>query len=60
MVRVFTVQELRMVEKQKIRCYVTKENSSQFPHLTNSLRNLDQKKFIKIGTLIGKDLNSVC
>ena len=44
---------------KKIRCYVTKENSNQFPQLTNfieELRSLEVHK--KISSLIGKDLSS--
>ena len=43
---------------KKLRCYVTKENSDQFPNLTNfieELRSLEVYK--KIGSLIGRDLS---
>ena len=44
---------------KKIRCYVTKENSKQFPHLTNFIEELRSKKvYEKIGSLIGKDLSN--
>ena len=44
---------------KKIRCYVTKENSNQFPHLTNFIKELRSKEVHeKIGSLIGKDLNN--
>ena len=44
---------------KKLRCYVTKENSNIFPHLTNfieELRSADVYK--KIGSLIGRDLSN--
>ena len=49
-----------MEEKQKkIRCYVTKENANQFPHLTNFIEELRSPKvYKKIGSLIGKDLSN--
>ena len=44
---------------KKIRCYVTKENSNQFPHLTNFIEELrSEKVYEKIGSLIGKDLSN--
>ena len=44
---------------KKIRCYVTKENFNQFPHLTNFIDELRSKKvYEKIGSLIGKDLSN--
>ena len=44
---------------KKIRCYVTKENFNQFPHLTNFIQELRSKKvYKKIGSLIGKDLSN--
>ena len=44
---------------KKIRCYVTKENSIHFPHLTNFIEELRSKKvYKKIGSLIGKDLSN--
>ena len=43
---------------KKLRCYVTKENSSQFPHLTKFIEELRSPEvFKKIGLLIGKDLS---
>ena len=44
---------------KKLRCYITKENSKIFPHLTNfieELRSVDVYK--KIGSLIGRDLSN--
>ena len=44
---------------KKIRCYVTKENSNEFPHLTKFIEELRSKEvYKKIGSLIGKDLNN--
>ena len=44
---------------KKIRCYVTKENSNEFPHLTNFIKELrSQKVHCKISSLIGKDLSN--
>ena len=44
---------------KKIRCYVTKENSNEFPHLTNFIEELrSQKVHSKISSLIGKDLSN--
>ena len=44
---------------KKIRCYVTKENSNQFPHLTNFIEELRSKEVHKkIGSLIGRDLST--
>ena len=44
---------------KKIRCYVTKENYSQFPHLTKFIEELRSPEvYNKIGTLIGKDLRN--
>jgi hypothetical protein len=44
---------------KKIRCYVTKENSKQFPHLTNFIEELrSEKVYKKIGSLIGEDLSN--
>jgi hypothetical protein len=44
---------------KKIRCYVTKENSNQFPHLTNFIEELrSEKVYKKIGSLIGKNLSN--
>ena len=44
---------------KKLRCYVTKENARQFPHLTNFIEELRSPKvYKKIGGLIGKNLNN--
>ena len=44
---------------RKLRCYVTKENSNQFPHLTNFIKELRSPEvYKKIGSLIGKDLSN--
>tara|TARA_Y100000768_G_scaffold387960_1_gene381192 strand:- start:2081 stop:2743 length:663 start_codon:yes stop_codon:yes gene_type:complete len=44
---------------KKLRCYVTKENSNQFPNLTKLIEELrSEKVHKKIGTLIGKDLSN--
>ena len=44
---------------KKIRCYVTKENCKQFPHLTNFIEELrSEKVYKKIGSLIGKNLSN--
>ena len=44
---------------KKIRCYVTKENANQFPHLTNFIEELRSPEvYKKIGSLIGKDLSN--
>ena len=44
---------------KKIRRYVTKENSNQFPHLTNFIQELrSEKVYKKIGSFIGKDLSN--
>ena len=44
---------------KKLRCYVTKENASQFPHLTNFIEELRSPEvYKKIGNLIGKDLSN--
>ena len=44
---------------KKIRCYVTKENSNQFPHLTNFIEELRSPEvYKKIGSFIGKDLTN--
>ncbi len=41
----------------KFRCFITKENSNQFPNLTNFIQELQNKKtYEKISSLIGKDL----
>ena len=42
----------------KFRCFITKENSNQFPNLTNFIQELQNKKtYEKISSLIGKDLS---
>ena len=44
---------------KKIRCYVTKKNTNQFPHLTNFIDELRSPEvYKKIGSLIGKDLSN--
>ena len=44
---------------KKLRCYVTKENSNQFPNLTKLIEELrSEKVYKKIGSLIGKDLSN--
>ena len=44
---------------KKIRCYVTKENSNQFPHLKNFIEELRSPDvYKKIGSLIGRDLRN--
>ena len=44
---------------KKIRCYVTKENSNQFPQLTKFIEELRSKEVCKkIGFLIGRDLSN--
>ncbi len=44
---------------KKIRCYVTKENSNKFPHLTKFIKELQSKEvYQKIGLMIGKDLSN--
>ena len=44
---------------KKLRCYVTKENSKNFPHLTNFIEELRSAKvYKKIGSLIGRDLSN--
>ncbi len=43
----------------KFRCFVTKENSKDFPNLTNFIKELQNKKtYEKISSLIGKDLSN--
>ena len=43
----------------KFRCFVTKENSNEFPGLTNLIKELQRKKtYQKISELINKDLSS--
>ncbi len=44
----------------KFRCFITKENSNQFPNLTNFIQELQNKKtYEKISSLIGKDLEKL-
>ena len=44
---------------KKLRCYVTKENSKLFPHLTNFIEELRSVEvYKKIGFLIGRDLSN--
>jgi len=44
---------------KKLRCYVTKENSNKFPHLTKFIEELQSKKVYKMfGSFIGKDLSN--
>ena len=43
----------------KLRLFITKENSNDFPHLTNIIKNLQSKKTVsKISGLIHKDLSN--
>ena len=43
----------------KFRCFITRENSNDFPNLTNFIKELQNKKtYEKISSLIGKDLSS--
>ena len=43
----------------KFRCFVTKENSNQFPGLTKFINELQNKKtYSKISELVGKDLSN--
>ena len=43
----------------KFRCFITKENSTKFPNLTNFIKELQNKKtHEKISNLIGKDLSN--
>ena len=42
----------------KFRCFITKENSNEFPYLTKFINELQNKKtYEKISNLIGKDLS---
>ena len=44
---------------KKIRCYITKENSDQFPHLLKFIEELrSEEVYKKIGSLIGRDLSN--
>ena len=48
-----------VVKQKKLRCYVTKENSSQFPNLTKFIEELRSPEvYKKIGLLIEKDLSN--
>ena len=43
----------------KFRCFITKENSNEFPALTNLIKELQNKQtYEKISNLIGKDLSN--
>ncbi len=43
----------------KFRCFITRENSNDFPNLTNFIKELQNKKtYKKISSLIGKDLSN--
>ena len=43
----------------KFRCFITKENSNEFPNLKNFINELQRKKtYEKISSLIGKDLSN--
>ena len=43
----------------KFRCFITRENSNDFPNLTNFIKELQNKKtYEKISSLIGKDLSN--
>ena len=43
----------------KFRCFITRENSNDFPNLTNFINELQNKKtYEKISSLIGKDLSN--
>jgi len=44
---------------KKLRCYVTKENANEFPHLKKFIEELRSPEvYKKIGSLIGKDLSN--
>ena len=44
---------------KKLRCYVTKENENEFPHLKKFIEELRSPEvYKKIGSLIGKDLGN--
>tara|TARA_B100000401_G_C52668487_1_gene653618 strand:+ start:74 stop:739 length:666 start_codon:yes stop_codon:yes gene_type:complete len=44
---------------KKIRCYVTKENSKSFPHLTKLINELTSKEVYQhLGKVVGKDLSN--
>ncbi len=43
----------------KFRCFITRENSNDFPNLTNFIKELQNKKtYEKISSIIGKDLSN--
>ena len=43
----------------KFRCFITKENSKEFPNLSNFIKELQNKNtYEKISSLIGKDLSN--
>ncbi len=43
----------------KFRCFITRENSNNFPNLTDFIKELQNKKtYEKISSLIGKDLSN--
>ena len=43
----------------KFRCFITKENSNEFPNLTNLINELqDKKTYKKVSDLTGKDLSN--
>ena len=43
----------------KFRCFITRENSNDFPNLTNFIKELQNKKtYEKISSLVGKDLSN--
>jgi hypothetical protein len=44
---------------EKFRCYVTKENANQFPHLIKFIEELrSENVYKKVGSLIGRDLSN--
>ena len=44
---------------KNLRCYITKENSNLFPHLTKFIEELRSPEvYKKIGSFIGKDLKN--
>ena len=43
----------------KFRCFITKENSNEFPHLTKLIKELQNKNtYEKVSELVGKDLSN--
>jgi len=43
----------------KFRCFITKQNSNEFPHLTKLIKELQNKKtYEKISKLVGKNLSN--